>query len=158
MEKVCDHIIKACIKMHMPKINQLSLHEQAYFWHALTFAYDFKMFSLMFFIHVCSIKIYAHLLMNTISIGDKKIGKIEKTWSLCWKRVSMEKNEVDAEKGKIRKDVLVSAWEVCRRTWKDFNSPSYKCFIFQLKSALKVMVFKSTSENEMWNSHWFHQL
>lgn len=24
---------------------------------------------------------------------------------------------------------------------------------FQLKSALKIMVFKSTSENEMWNSH-----
>lgn len=87
MEKVCDHIIKACIKMHMPKINQLSLHEQAYFWHALTFAYDFKMFSLMlFFIHVCSIKIYAHLLRNTISIGDKKIGGSRKNMELTLKK------------------------------------------------------------------------
>lgn len=43
-KKVCDHVIKACIKMHMPKINQWRLHGQAYFWHALTFAYEFKMF------------------------------------------------------------------------------------------------------------------
>lgn len=30
-----------------------------------------------------------------------------------------EKNEVDSEKGKIGKDVLISAWKVCRKTWKD---------------------------------------
>lgn len=30
--------------MHMPKIDQLRLHGEAYFYHALTFACDFKMF------------------------------------------------------------------------------------------------------------------
>lgn len=44
-----------------------------------------------------------------------------------------KKNEVNAEKGRKWKDILVSAWEVCSRTWKDFHSPSYKCFIFPVK-------------------------
>lgn len=48
----------------------------------------------------------------------------------------MKKNEVDAEKGRVWKDDLISAWEFCRRTWEDFHSPNAS--YFQLKSALKV--------------------
>lgn len=47
-----------------------------------------------------------------------------------------KKNEVDTEKGRIWKDVLISAWEFCGRTCEDFHSPNAS--YFQLKSALNV--------------------
>lgn len=53
--------------------------QTAYFCHALSSAYNFKIFLNVIFIHAFSIKIYAHLLMNTLSNRDKKI---EKNWRL----------------------------------------------------------------------------
>lgn len=60
MEKVCDHIIKACIKMHMPKINQLSLHEQlisgmlSLLRMTLKFFFNVVFYTCMFNKNICS--------------------------------------------------------------------------------------------------------
>lgn len=93
--------------------------------------------------------------MNTISIRDKKIGKIEKNMELMLKKSVYEWGRMKwmQRKGKYGRMFLSVPGRSVGEHGKTLILHHINASYFQLKSALKVMVFKSTSENEMWNSH-----